>query len=60
VLAKDRAGLRMVGVHFDLDAAAEEAERATGCGWEVTTVGGFDLQDVMQSHPAWFRIEEDS
>jgi len=60
VLAKDGRGLRMIGVHFDIDAAADEVRRFEQAGWTTTTVAGFDLSDVMQSHPAWFEIKGDS
>lgn len=59
VLAKDESGLRAVAVHADLDHAAAEITNFQGRGFEAIGVGGFDLQDVMQSHPAWFEIKGD-
>jgi len=65
VLAKDATGLRGLRVFTQDETAqtcrAEESEIAfQDCGFVTTQVVGFDLQDVMQSHPAWFRIKEDS
>ena len=55
VLAKDGSGLRMLVIHHEVDEAQKAVETARGQGLETTTVCGFDLADVMRSHPAWFR-----
>jgi hypothetical protein len=62
VLAKDDSGLRELAVTREGQNQAAEAKRAffEGIGYESIVVVGFDLQDVMQSHPAWFRIKGDS
>ena len=55
VLAKDRSGLRMLVIHHEVDEAQKAVATCSDEGLETTTVCGFDLEDVMRSHPAWFR-----
>jgi len=60
VLAKDASGLREVAVFKpEAEDHATRFQRFRGQeqGMATTIVAGFDLSDVMASHPAWFRIE---
>lgn len=59
VLAKDESGLRELAVAQEDQGQAAKAKRESfeASGYQSIIVLGFSLQDVMQSHPAWFWVE---